>query len=569
MSKKIESEIGSYDITFDEEQTKAAIERIAQMYENPYRVLYEYIQNSVDNAHSIRLANGGAFPYPIEVRIHLTHDGRTVSISDNCEGMSKEKLEELITKIFKSSKKSVPWAAGQFGYGVQSFRAFFEELTFISRTSHHESLRLVFSKDRISGNKMFLAPGGVKTPSGTIVILKDLDKQRKRYKKIDPFLLKNEIELHFENILREENLSIHVDFEKLRRGTGIIKKFTLRCEPFDYSKYPGTEIKETIDYNGRNIATLWLKVLEGALSEKRLPKFTTLNTRVNEMCTTQSFIKEPSAPAERIWGHPLLVGYVDVSKDVELHIDRSDFGPSIERDIIYKKLINLENETLRKLLKTNVEKKSLRSFDTLSELFQDTFSEIAKLDNIRLIKELRAAAKGAIETDAGGRAIGNIGTIGREHAGGTPPEEPSGVSNGPVGPLSGDGSGGVNKGAGSEGAKEVKRSGIPIQIKALGEDGPMADRIDGVIYVNESHKNFQERAIFDDYGRLDLSNGRLIHYIAQLVTTYYIQDRYERYSIPKEVSDALFFNFTDVVCKAESLFFNNKNIVSKMVEKVG
>ncbi len=174
----------------------------------------------------------------------------------------------------------------------------------------------------------------------------------------------------------------------------------MKCEAFDYESLNGTTICEDVIYENKIIGTIFLKVLESALPSKRPPRFTSLNTRINEMYSTESFIKSLRNPAD-LWCHPLLVGYVDVSKGVEIHIDRSDFGDSNERDHIYGQLSMLMDNKIRALIEKKIEGKSLKSYDKLSSLFQDAFSKVAKLDDIRLLKEFRKAEHPTILLDEG------------------------------------------------------------------------------------------------------------------------------------------------------------------------
>lgn len=89
----------------------------------------EYVDNAIDAAEGHRRENS-MFVGKVLIDIDLTK--KVVSFSDDCGGMSPDQLLALLNSIGESSKKSVPWANGQFGFGVHAFRGFARYATFSS-----------------------------------------------------------------------------------------------------------------------------------------------------------------------------------------------------------------------------------------------------------------------------------------------------------------------------------------------------------------------------------------------------------------------------------------------------
>src|SRR5438132_11677754 len=111
------------------------LNQIAGTYKDFYRAAMEYVDNTIDAAAI--LAQLGESIKPV-LKIHIDTVGKKVSFTDNCGGMSAQELCELLSEVGRSKKKAVPWANGQFGFGVHAFRAFAREATFVSRKKGHK-----------------------------------------------------------------------------------------------------------------------------------------------------------------------------------------------------------------------------------------------------------------------------------------------------------------------------------------------------------------------------------------------------------------------------------------------
>src|SRR3989344_8834964 len=289
--EKVNIEINS------EIQINNILNRIADMYKDPYRVMYEFIQNSIDSAEELRRSNKGKYPYPIKVYLLIDKKNKEFKIIDNCKGMDLPILRGLANKVFDSRKKNLPWAVGQFGYGVHSFRAFFNKITFKSKIKDEKTREISFEKGKVKGNEIIELDekdSDFNFNSGTSVKLNKIDNTKYKFSNIDENKIKEAIELHCENILREKDINIYV---------GIGMKKTLKCQPFDYDSIKGEYYKKDILIDNKRV-NIFLKITEKPLIE-RMVRFTCKNFRINEVANCESYRKDSENP--ELWGHPNLI----------------------------------------------------------------------------------------------------------------------------------------------------------------------------------------------------------------------------------------------------------------------
>lgn len=554
-----------------DEQLNAVLQRIADMYKNPYRIIYEYIQNSIDSANALRENyNKTDFPYPIEIKININTKSKEIYILDDCEGMDIDLLHGLAISIFESRKKNLPWAAGQFGYGIHSFRSFFKKITFRTKVKGGCLLEISFQKNRIKGNPIDeITEGDDDFPyeSGTLVILSGFDQRKSKFKQITSERLKQDIELHFENILREPDFNIALLEDNSNKVV---------CEPFDYNSIDGVEMYNEIpikvDGETKNLSVN-LKVVETPQKD-RFPKFTCKNIRINEIAFCSSF--QRVSKNILLWEHPRLIGYVEVNDIIDPELERSDFPVSPERDLVYEELTKLEPE-IREEIDKITESANIVKFYGLGGMLSNIFSRIAKDDDLFFREAYRRASSAGEEPDIflaglGGAELEGEGGPG-EGVGGIGGTESIGIGEGEglgedgTGPEIGSGEEGIGTEKSEEGApaKKRKRPGFTIEFDDWGEDAPPANIIEDVIWINTGHPHFEERVSWRG-DKLDIKSGRLVSYLAQLITTFYIQKRFQKYKITPEVNNQLFFDFTDIVCRADSLLYLYRKEIEKIIK---
>ncbi len=440
MAKRV---VESVDIQFkSDDQINTILNSISDMYKDPYRVLYEFVQNSIDSAEELRRANKGIYQYPINIYLLIDKKNKEFSIVDNCKGMDLVTLRGLANKIFDSKKKSLPWAIGKFGYGIHSFRAFFKLITFVIKQREDNKFRQIsFEKNKVKNNyilELDQKEAPFSFESGTFVKLSSIDTSKYKFSNIDENKIKEAIELHCENILRERDLNIFV-------GVGIKK--IIKCEPFDYDLVSGQYYNKEIKIMGKSV-NVFLKIVDKPLKERKV-RFVCKNFRINEIANCESFRRSSSNPD--LWDHPNLIGYVEVGDLISPELERSDFPPTKERYLLYEELKKIEPE-LRELLEEVLEKTKSESLGELSNVLEDIFSQISKRDDLLFREALRKArleesADFQVGGEGGGDSIGEGGPLSAQSVSVYQYGEGSGSGLGPnregTGTNIGEGKGGI------------------------------------------------------------------------------------------------------------------------------
>jgi len=194
----------------------------------------EYIDNSIDDAELLK-GDKEDYPYKIDINIIIDSMRKTVAFLDNCRGMNKDKLLRIVKEIGTSEKKAQPWTNGQFGFGMHAFRACSDEMIVISKTIDGKPIKIEIERSKnIIEDEQYLYDDIIPYTSGTKVILKDFDSDW--WGSINKETIKNEIEIHFEQLLKRKNLEINL----------IIDKSKTQCRHFDYDNIEGEKIKYSV-----------------------------------------------------------------------------------------------------------------------------------------------------------------------------------------------------------------------------------------------------------------------------------------------------------------------------------
>ena len=184
------------------------LNQIAGTYKDFYRAAMEYIDNAVDAA-SIKKESGATLKAVLDISVDI--NSRKVSFTDNCGGMSPQELCELLSEVGRSKKKTVPWANGQFGFGVHAFRAFAKEAIFISKKKGSQEAKIKIDRtfDENVDVPCELTDGKQLDKPGTRVTIYKFDPQVFK-KQIFVKALVSEIERHFDDVLRSKLIKITV-----------------------------------------------------------------------------------------------------------------------------------------------------------------------------------------------------------------------------------------------------------------------------------------------------------------------------------------------------------------------
>jgi hypothetical protein len=89
------------------------LNEIARRYETTERILMEYVDNALDDAAYLYRDNQGAYPYPIAIDVSLDEARRTMTVRDNCRGMTRETLQRVVQNVGESEKRGVSWVNGR------------------------------------------------------------------------------------------------------------------------------------------------------------------------------------------------------------------------------------------------------------------------------------------------------------------------------------------------------------------------------------------------------------------------------------------------------------------------
>ncbi len=356
------------------------IQNIASLYNDTNRILMEYIDNSIDSAEEL-------FPegkrnlysdYPREVLINVEILGKKytegqIIITDNCNGI--DDLRRIIQSLGSSNKRTQYWTNGQFGYGIFSFFACCESLKIITKYGHAIKYTIItrskFDTDNIDDVHFEVEDYKEEFPldSGTKIILDNFDKDK--WKTINSGVLKNDIENHFELILKRKNIKINI---KDKHGIN-------RCNTINYNIFKGYEFskefkikyKKTELIEGTHsksdheeLIFIFLKFTED-VSLNRAPVFISKKRRIASVKDIRLF---KSSNKSLIWSHPQITGYINVGSVLEPTIARTDF----KNNEISKKLFDQLNKIEKEI------------YDTFKEMYENktraNFTEIENQINI-------------------------------------------------------------------------------------------------------------------------------------------------------------------------------------------
>lgn len=316
------------------------LNEIARRYETTERVLMEYVDNALDDAEVLYRENEGRYPYPIKIELTIDFEAQQVTIKDNCRGMPRVVLERVIRNIGESQKRGVTWVNGQFGFGVQAFRAAAQTVQFETKHLDSSGYILELSRDQHRGIKEAKRtdePFPSDSGSGTLITLSRFDPAWFNFS-VDS--IKAEIEHHFERLIARPNLHILV---------GQAGQEPVPCVPFDYDRIDGQAIRQTLQLPYRNEiypVEVYLKV--AAAGTNRPASFFARGRRVNHIAEIKSFIRK-STHKTGLWSHANLLGYIEVGELVRLAITRDDFDRTRGRQVCYDAILALEPE-IKKLI---------------------------------------------------------------------------------------------------------------------------------------------------------------------------------------------------------------------------
>lgn len=326
----------------------------AQIYTDQYRVIMEYIDNSIDAAEDYYDSESNSYSKEIQISIVKSNSKKNpeIMIADNCTGM-KITPDTPLT-IFRSAKKNDIRTNGMFGFGLFSCFSLCNCLTVTTKLSNSESnhsFKITPQTFKVQSDQELEIDircnntnGEIKS-SGTVITLADFNPGV--YEDIDFKRLKEEIEIHFELIISRNNIKITLNDSA--EGLQICKQFLYAsfCEkPFTTTikKLHKTNSKRYKTKSFYDISKTPVKIFLVAAKDtilNRNPFFVINGRRVIEISKVDQFRTKNKLS---IWSRSNVTGFIDVTGVLEPIPSRKDFKKTELSKAFFHTLSYLEKE---------------------------------------------------------------------------------------------------------------------------------------------------------------------------------------------------------------------------------
>lgn len=351
------------------------LNEVAKRYETTERVLMEYVDNALDDAEALYRENGNAYPYPIQIDITIDRANRAISVLDNCRGMTRETLERVVRNVGESQKRGLSWVNGRFGFGVHSFRAAAESVSFQTKhaVSSHHILTVQREQHRgIKEAKRLDDPFPTDSGTGCCVTVAGFDRDWFQVVTLDS--IRAEIENHFERLIARPGLEITV---------GEADEARQPCRPFAYDHIEGTTVRQTLEVVYKEAVYPVTLVCQIASQPLHHPvSFFARGRRIGQVTEIKSFMRK-SVHKTSVWGHPHLVGYIEVGELVQPIINRDDFVRTYGRTLLYEALLPVEAQLKALLAAVNAARResTFTQFEqTVQQALKAAASETSHFD---------------------------------------------------------------------------------------------------------------------------------------------------------------------------------------------
>lgn len=502
------------------------LNQIAGTYKDFYRAAMEYVDNAIDAA-AILTKHGEQIKPALNV--HIDTIGKKVAFIDNCGGMSPQELCELLSEVGRSKKKTVPWANGQFGFGVHAFRAFAREATFTSRKIGLQEASIKIDRTFDESVEVPCVTTNVKqlNKPGTCVLISRFDPQV--FKKI-LFMssLVAEIEHHFDDVLRARLINITVTEDNSK---------PYECKCFDFNNLPGTLLKKAVSIrtaHGAKRITVDLKVLD-RVQDNRLPVLTNKQRRIQTIADLKSYktFLRNAGESSYVWANPFVVGAIEIHGLCSPNLTRDDIKDSPERESLYEHMAQVQKE-LQTLVDETMNRKVQESYKKLGNVMSDCLSRILRGFKLQF-EQMAPTGKSGEFSHKLAEADGDVPFGGEEPGGGGPgPDgvgsggQPSTIGSAGVGNEdTGGGEGQQRKGAQPGASKEqlVTSPGPRIEFQNHAGEDRVIDLGNSLI-VNTQHPDFIHRNPSKS-GKIKL-DARLLNYVSLVIAPPCVHRLFER-----------------------------------------
>jgi len=363
------------------------LNHIAERYPSTSRILMEFVDNAFDSAEALFDRKSNSYTRPISIEVLVDMSTYTLKVTDNCEGMPRETLARVTTNVGESQKRGQSFLNGQFGFGMQAFRACCRSLRVRSRASAGDPLLEInidrHVSDGISMQDVSRENSADIPASGTEVSLQNFDDQWANRDSFSPGTIAAEIEAHFERLLSRGNLAVSV---RSISANPAEEGELLLCRPLDYAaKGAQVVVNEVVELGGGQRAEILLGVAANRLvaAWQRPARFFAKGRRIGNMANINSFARG-SARRWDVWAHPQLVGYIDVLGEDEgplrPMITRDEFKNTKGRVVAYRKLAKVCEERLFEALTLANNQHSMKSLQSLEDVLSIELQRVERAE---------------------------------------------------------------------------------------------------------------------------------------------------------------------------------------------
>jgi len=301
-----------------------------------------------------------------------------VQVTDNCRGMDKDTLSRLVQNVGESNKRGSKFTNGQFGFGVHAFRACASRVQFKTKTGANTLALTIDRKSEyfpLAKNVKNEAEEGIQTATGTEVKVSNFDDTWSD--QLDPSEIIKEIQYHFSGLLERKDLQVRVH--------DVVQGKTVVCQPFIFAT---TNIARRIENEFRfeaGVVRCRIYISKNSIAGRNC-MFVSKGRRINEICDVKSFMKM-SRCRWAVWGHPNLLGYIDVSGVLDPVITRDEFRLNDTRKQVYKTIIEEVEPRLYKKLHEVNENRRVMALAKLEDV-------VARCMNVAVKRDTRRNADG-------------------------------------------------------------------------------------------------------------------------------------------------------------------------------
>lgn len=373
------------------------LNHMAERYSSTSRILMEFVDNSLDDAEALYDAKTSTYQRDVSISIFVSREERTLRILDNCRGMAPDTLARVVMRVGESRKRGASFVNGQFGFGMQAFRAAASTLTVRSRADGGAAAHQIrverhqgdgFLLEEVDGVVAAATFGSGDSAegfgSGTEITLSGFDGQWID-KSFSAHAIAREVESHFERLLDRSRLQVRVwDADAPGSAPPLV------CQPVDYAALrPGASVRREVDLGGGQVALCNLCVLPSgtvnATAEpaagSRAPRFFVSGRRIADCAATASFVKT-TANRWTVWSHPQVKGFIDIRGDragpLQPVITRDEFKNTRGRQAAYQTLIDACEAPLAAAIEEANQVNSEKSLSRLEDTVTAVLARVAE-----------------------------------------------------------------------------------------------------------------------------------------------------------------------------------------------